>query len=512
MNNSIISYFDKTVQKFPKRIAIMENTDTITFEELRKKSLRYAEIIGKKNDFRTKDPIAVFLPKSSETVISNLAIMYTGNVFMNLDILTPIERIIGIIQKIKPKLLITNLELMKKYESNLRETKILCIEEMREDFSVFDEKKILNSMTQFIDTDPFCIINTSGSTGIPKGVVLNHKSFVDFLNWAVETFDFAQDTIMGSLSPCVFDIYVFELCMMSYQGLCMDLLDANLAIFPIKLINQLVKDRVNFLFWVPSIMVNIANLNILEACLPEELRTIWFAGEVFPTKQFNYWKKHLPKTTFANLYGPIEITLDCTYFIVNREFTDKEALPIGYPCNNTDILILNEKDEICQEKEVGELCVRGTSLAMGYYNDLEKTKSVFTQNPLNSVYPELIYRTGDMVYKNENREIMICGRKDNIIKHMGYRIELGEIEHVLINQLKIVEYCCAVYDHINKKIVLYYESSEKVNTIIFRKMLAQKLPKYMIPTEYRAMELLPRNINGKIDRQLLKEMCNEEKQ
>ena len=164
---------------------------------------------------------------------------------------------------------------------------------------------------------------------------------------------------------------------------------------------------------------------------------------------------------------------------------------------------------MCRQGEEGELCVRGTSLAMGYYKNPDKTAKVFVQNPLNRNYPEIIYRTGDMVYVNELGEIVFKGRKDSLIKHMGYRIELGEIEHAVINKLKLVEYCCVVYNKQKKEITMFYESPEKIESGEFRKQLISLFPKYMIPVVYIQKELLPRNTNGKIDRQMLSEEVNK---
>lgn len=253
-------------------------------------------------------------------------------------------------------------------------------------------------------------------------------------------------------------------------------------------------------------MVNIANMGLLDKFALSNLKLVWFAGEVFPTKQFNVWKSHLPETTFVNLYGPIEITLDCIYFIAQEVQNEAAPLPIGIPCKNTDILILNENNRKCA---AGEICVRGTSLAMGYYNNAEKTAAAFVQNPLNKSYPELIYRTGDLAYVDERGLIMFKGRKDSLIKHMGYRIELGEIEHVVVNKLKLVKNCCVVYDYERKVIVLFYEGDKAVPEAEIRKALSLEVPKYMIPVRYELVEELPRNTNGKIDRLKLSNMVNE---
>jgi len=447
------------------------------------------------------------LPKSIDSVVADIAITYSCNIYMNIDVKSPHERIKNIFDLIKPEIVITNSANLIFLNGSIENNKILLIDEVN--FNQESDRSLLLSRIELqIDTDPLCIINTSGSTGTPKGVVLNHRSFIEFTEVSIEIFKFSNQEIIGSLSPLVFDIYSFELCLLMSKGSTLLLIPDHLAAFPIKILELLKLHQVTFIFWVPTIMVNIANMNLLEAIQLPDLKIIWFAGEVFPTKQFNYWKRMLSHTMFANLYGPIEITLDCTYFIVNREIADEEQLPIGIPYRNTDILILNDKDELIKEDEEGELCVRGTSLAMGYYNNPEKTHAAFVQNPLNKSYPEIIYRTGDVVAKNSFGEIVFKGRKDSLVKHLGYRIELGEIEHVIVNTLKIAKNGCVLYQTTRKEIILFYESDTEISPAEFRKQIAEILPKYMIPTIYIRMDELPRNTNGKIDRLMLKNQIN----
>ena len=428
---------------------------------------------------------------------------------MNLDIKTPAERISNILKLVEPYYIISTSKQIKSIAGIIPESiRVILLDEEDWEEEV-DKKAILGKLSTIIDTDPSCIINTSGSTGTPKGVVLNHKSFFDFIEWALDTFKFDENLVMGSLSPLVFDIYSFELCMLMAKASTLVVLPSNLAAFPAKILDLLEQHKVNFLFWVPTIMVNIANMDLLSTYKLEHLKTVWFAGEVFPTKQFNYWHHHLPQVTFANLYGPIEITLDCTYYIVDKNIPDEQPLPIGIPCRNTDILILDGDDKAVKEPyKEGELCVRGTSLAMGYYNNPEKTAAAFVQNPLNKSYPELIYRTGDIVCYDEDGLIMFKGRKDNIVKHLGYRTDLGEIEHVIINTLKLVKNGCVVYHQAAKEITLIYEAEQEISASDFRKKIGQALPKYMIPTVYRHVDLLQRNTNGKIDRLYYKKLIN----
>lgn len=510
MKTNLLEYLEETVEKYPDRIAVIQDKENeICFRKLVENSKRLSCIISKMNNGALRKPIAVFMKKSIYSVLSDIGIIYSGNAFMNLDIKTPMLRINSILKLINPSVIITDNENAEILKEIWPQDKTLVVDLL--DFSAlsFEQKVIDTTFSRVIDTDPLCIINTSGSTGTPKGVVLNHKSFFDFTEWALNTMSFSNNEIIGCLSPFVFDIYVFEMCLLMSIGASMILIDENLAAFPVRIL-QLLNDRhVTFIFWVPTIMVNIANMKLLERISLPDIKLVWFAGEVFPTRSFNYWRKFLIQAKFVNMYGPIEITLDCTYYIIERELKDNEPIPIGFPCKNTDIIILNENNRQCLLGEEGELCVRGTSLAMGYYNNPEKTAMAFVQNPLNQSYPELIYKTGDIAVVNNLGEIIFKGRKDTLIKHAGYRIELTEIEHVIVNSLQIVRNGCVIYNYDKKEIILYYEMDGDTTLAELKKNISRVLPKYMIPTKYIRMDELPRNTNGKIDRLCLRKMTDD---
>jgi len=235
---------------------------------------------------------------------------------------------------------------------------------------------------------------------------------------------------------------------------------------------------------------------------PEYLHTIAFGSEVFPIKQFKIWRSVLPQAKFTNLYGPTEGTGMCCYYKVDRDFAPDEAIPIGRPFKNTEILLLNEKNERAGKGEAGEICIRGTSVTLGYYNNPGKTAEVFVQNPLNTAYPELIYRTGDIGKYNERGELMFVSRKDYQIKHMGHRIELGEIE-VNVNMMPRIQLSGCIYDNEKGKIVLYYVGDMEAGELT--KALKEKLPRYMIPNYVKKLDRMPLTPNGKIDRVYLKQ-------
>jgi amino acid adenylation domain-containing protein len=508
MQINIIDYLEKTAAKHADRTAVIDGEKSILFGDLNNNAKKLSRMISDHLDGMINRPVAVFTKKSIGSVLSDLAIIYSGNAYMNLDVKTPISRIQAVLQLIDPALLITDGSFANVVEDIWPIEKTINLDTVSFDLLVFNQHDVDRLLGKVIDTDPLCIINTSGSTGTPKGVVLNHRSFIDFTEWSLETMCFSDHEILGCLSPIVFDIYSYELCLLMAKGATMMLIQDTMAAFPVKILQLMNKHHVSFIFWVPTIMTNIANMGLLDKVPLNDLKTVWFAGEVFQTKQFNIWRKALPQALFVNLYGPIEITLDCTYYIVDRELSNDEPIPIGLACKNTDILILNAENKRAEQDEEGELCVRGSSSAMGYYNNPEKTAAAFVQNPLNNSYPELIYRTGDIALINVHGEIMFKGRKDTLVKHSGYRIELSEIEHVIVNSLQLVKNGCIIYNHDVNEIVLFYEPYEDLSVAEMKKRIATALPKYMIPTIYVCMDELPKNTNGKIDRLMLKGMTH----
>jgi non-ribosomal peptide synthetase component F len=272
--------------------------------------------------------------------------------------------------------------------------------------------------------------------------------------------------------------------------------------FPFRLMQYVTEHQINFLFWLPSALIYVANQNALETLDMSCLHKVLFCGEVMPNKQLNYWRRHVSHAIFANLYGPTEITDVCAYYVIDRPFTDDEPLPIGFPCENTDILLLDENNTLVTTPDVqGEICVRGSSLSPGYWNAPEKTSEVFCQNPLNPHYPESIYRTGDIAHYNDRGEIMFDGRKDFQIKHKGFRIELGEIENAA-GSLDNIHTVSADYDNKNQKIVLFYSGHLEEKKL--RAALSELLPKYMLPARYIHLDRFPYNDNGKIDRKALR--------
>lgn len=493
MQKSVIEYLLKTATAFPNKIAVHDEKEEITFSQLWQNAANIANAL--QNVISPRQPIGVYIPKGSKMVTSFAAINMSADFYVPLDTKSPTQRVASILSTLEAKVVITDVA-HKAALSAFYDGEILVYEDC---VTLMQKPEVLRYEKEQIDTDPIYSIFTSGSTGVPKGVVVSHRGVIDYIDWAVDTFKIDSTSVIGNQAPFYFDNSTLDIYLMYATGATLNIIPEINFAFPAKLIDYLNNQKITFVFWVPFVLVNVANMDILASKKPEYLRDIFFAGEVMPNKHLNYWRKHLPDCRYANLYGPTEITVDCTYYIVDREFSDDEPLPIGTPCRNSDVLILVDRKRHALQGEQGELCVRGTSLALGYYNNPGKTADAFIQNPLNTHYPETIYCTGDVVYENERGEIMYVGRIDSQIKHNGYRIELGEIETAILGS-NLVDNCCVLYNNKEKQIVLVYQAEQELNIAALRKAIGEKIPKYMLPTEYHREEVLKQNTSGKIDR------------
>lgn len=507
-HTNLTQYLDENTAAYPERDAVLDGKSALSFQELRGRSLKVASAISRRLEGKRRCVVAVFVPKGIDSITVDVAIGYSGNAYMNLDMKHPEQRFRYIFDAVRPALLITRRDISNRIQNIIGNIPVLYLEdaEAMPDLDKEEVQALLTLRDSCLDTDLLCIINTSGSTGTPKGVALNHRGFIDLIESEVAAgiLDETQE-VVASLSPLVFDHHSYEICLMMMRAATLLIVPEHFAAFPVRMLELMAEHKASYLFWVPTIMVNIANMDLLSKISLPSLRKVWFAGEVFPTAKFNYWRKHLPHAVFVNLYGPTEISVDCTYYVADRELRDDEPIPIGNALPNTEVLLLDERGQVVNTGEEGEICVRGICLAMGYYNNSQKTEAAFIQNPLNAAYPERLYRTGDIGALNEHGEILFKGRRDTLIKHMGYRIELGEIENVIVGTLGIVKNCCALYNHAEKKITLFYESPEILDERDLRTRIGEIVPRYMVPSVYVHMIDMPRNNNGKIDRLRLKQ-------
>ena len=499
MKANVTYWLDESAARLPDKTAFADEHKEITFSQLKTQAMALATRMLEKKLF--KKPVVIYLEKGVDVLVSFMGAAYSCNFYSPIDIDMPASRVNKILEVLKPSLVITTAGLRGIFEGYEYEGDYLIFEDAVS--APVDEEIVEAARCRGIDTDLLYVLFTSGSTGVPKGVTINHRSVIDYIDWVTETFDITEEDSFGNQAPFYFDNSILDIYSTIKSGATTYIIPKNLFAQPVPLLEYLKEKKINTIFWVPSALIVVAKLKAFRNVdLSDTLLRVLFCGEVMPNKQLNVWRKFLPDVLYANLYGPTEITDACTYYIVDREFADDEPLPIGIPMANTDILVLNDKDELVKDGEIGELCVRGTSLSMGYYNNLEKTKEAFVQNPLNPTVPETIYRTGDLVKYNEYGEIVYLSRKDFQIKHMGHRIELGEIE-TAVSSLEEIALCCCLYDEKHQKIVLFIE--EELEKAYINKQISGLVPEYMLPGKVICLEKMPINANGKIDRVKLKE-------
>lgn len=498
---NVVEYLEKTIEEFPDKKAIIDENGSISFFELRRLSRRLASQIIKDRFF--KEAVVVFLPKGKECIVSFLAAAYSGNFYVPISTDMPVERIKKIVNTVKPSVVITNKDFYKIFKNVGLEIKYYLYENI--EGYIEDEQLIIKTLPKIVDMDLLYVLFTSGSTGEPKGVCMSHYAIIDRIEWACDTFDINENDSIGNQSPFYFDNSILDIYGMLKSGATMHIIPHELFSYPVALLEYLNEHKISLIFWVPSALILVANLRALREVKLQYTKKILFCGEVMPNKQLNIWRQYNPDAVYANLYGTTEIPLVCTYYIVDRIFNDEDLLPIGLPCKNIDILVLNEENNKVEVNEPGELCVRGGSLTKGYYNNIKKTEEALVQNPLNQDYVEWIYKTGDIVKYNEYGELIYLTRKDFQIKHKGHRIELGEIE-AMANSLEYISNCCCLYDKKRNRIIFFYADAVEEEKIIGD--LEKKIPDYMIPGHCIKLEFMPMNSNGKIDRMALKDKYN----
>ncbi len=508
--NSAVRLLDRAATKYGDKTAVSDEWESFSFARLKAVGQSIATALLSKDDGGyMPTPVMVYLPKSGKCIASFMGAMYSGNPYVPIAYDMPPSRIQRIVDLLEGRgSIITDEQgLVSLKEMNIPETMSVFVYEEISDTPA-NETEIYKALSKVCDTDPIYIMFTSGSTGEPKGVTVPHRGVVDYAIWVHNTFGIDHTTKLGNQAPFYFDNSIFDIYSMLLTGAEMNIIPETLFMFPSKLPEYIRDNNITTIFWVPTVMINVANSGALENVEMPQLKTVAFCGEVMPNTQLNIWRKHHPDAVYANLYGPTEISDVCTYYIVDREFNDHDPLPIGRACENMRVIILNSENKIAKPNEQGELCVIGSGVALGYWNRPDISDKVFIQNPANSLFQELIYRTGDLAYVTDDGLIMYDGRMDNQVKVKGNRIELGEIEcaAMCVNGVKGA---CAVFDAPNEQIVLFVESCEALVLRKFNNELKQYIPKYMLPSKLVVMDKFPHTANDKIDRVTLKKSLSE---
>ena len=378
MLKNVLEYLEQTVEQVPDRLAFADEAHTLTFSELYQAGRSIGTALARRTACHNR-PIVVLVERSAMTVAAMLGVLYSGNFYVPLDRQMPRQRMKQLLEQLQPEALI---------------------------FSQAAEEL------------------ASGDASYTWVVF----TIIDFMEWYTPTMGITGHDVLGNQAPFCFDLSVKDLYTTLKTGATTWIIPKMCFSFPLLLIRFLNQHHVTTLSWATSAFHLVANSGVLEKEVPERLRMVILGGEVLQAKQLNRWRRALPQVQYVNLYGPTEVTVDCTYYFIDREFDDTETIPIGKACGNMDVFLLDADKNPVPQGTPGELCVRGSGLALGYYGDWERTAGAFLQNPKNPWYLDRIYRTGDLAVEDAAGNFCFIGRKDHQIKHGGYRIELGEIE------------------------------------------------------------------------------------
>ncbi|MDW2800605.1 amino acid adenylation domain-containing protein [Clostridium boliviensis] len=498
--NNVLEYLENSAKNFPHKTALTDPSSSCTYKELYDR----ARIIGSYLSGLTasEKPVVVYMDKCVEALISFMGIVYAGCFYTFINPDQPAARIGQILEVLQPDCIIC----LGDADQKLRGLSFhgTIFDYLKISSPLFCER--LNAIrSESSDTQPLYCNFTSGSTGVPKGVLVSHRSVIDFMKYFPDMFHITQDDVIGNQAPLDFDVSVKDIYSAFKTGASIVLIPKKHFSIPTMLLDYLCSHQVTTLIWAVSALCMVSQLKGFTYKVPDRVNKVLFSGEAMPASHLAIWQKYLPHAQFVNLYGPTEITCNCTYYPVLKVFEPEEKIPIGIPFPNERVFLLGPDDKlITEEGKTGEICVAGTALALGYYNNPKQTQKAFVLNPLNTHYPETIYRTGDLAFYNNLGELCFSGRKDFQIKHMGHRIELEEIELVLNSYPEISRACCAFDTKKNRLAAFYCGELDKKELL---KRMRETLPSYMIPNLCIPVLHIPVTANGKMDRKKLLEMC-----
>lgn len=502
--NNILELLEHTAAARPDQTAVIDENGADRFETLLFRSRCCGTALAAHLSPTT--PIPVLLEKGREALYAFFGAAYAGCFYVPLSPALPQPRLAQILSVLQAPCIVTDQEHAALAAQLPGAGRVLLVDQLLQ--TQPDDALLARIRKNAIDGDPLYCNFTSGSTGTPKGVVVSHRSVLDFIIPFTELFRIGPDDIIGNQAPLDFDVSVKDIYSAMYTGATLVLLPRRLFSQPSALMDALCTHRVTTLIWAVSALCLVSSFHGLDYRTPETVNKVLFSGEVMPPKHLKSWMEHLPHADFVNLYGPTEITCNCTYHRIEsgRDYT--AGIPLGTAFPNERVFLLDAVgQEIHQPDQEGEICVSGAALALGYYNNPEQTRAVFTQHPSNSRYLQPVYRTGDLGRWNARGELCFLGRKDFQIKHMGHRIELEEIERA-VQEAEGVSRCCCVYDANKERLHGFYTGTADKAAV--RTALMQRLPVFMLPRTLERLDSLPLTENGKTNRKFLLALARKE--
>ncbi len=497
---NVLDYFENTVTKYARKTAVDDGNILMTWEELQECSMK----IGTALLHRTCSgrAVVILMKKSAMTLAAMIGAVYAGCFYTVIDPEQPADRLCKILRISGPEIVLTCgkdtvLPSQIRYQGQ-----VLSVEEAV--FEKADENALKAVRRKTGRKDILYCMFTSGSTGTPKGVAVSHDAVIKFISHFTELFQVSDEDRIGNQAPFDFDVSVKDIYSCMFTGAMLVLIPQEMFAVPPVLLDYLCRKRVSILIWAVSALTTVSSLKGLDYRVPTNVKKILFSGEIMPVRQLKKWQTALPEAAFVNLYGPTEVTCNCTWYPIEKNIEEDENIPIGRPLPGRDVFLLDSSEKIVTRPgEQGEICVAGESLAEGYYHDPAETEKKFRVRPGTQ---DRYYRTGDLGYYGRNGAMYFSGRKDFQIKHMGHRIELEEIE-LELNRIRGVEKTCCFPGKNNRYLVAVYTGSAAEKDV--RNDIKEKLPAYMVPQKIQWIRQLPMTRNGKTDRRRLAECFGE---
>jgi amino acid adenylation domain-containing protein len=525
MNRLLQTWVAQQAETRPDSAAIVMGNDALTYGQLETFSNRLAHVLREAGSQRG-DRVCILMPKSPAAIVSMIGILKAGCMHVPIDAATPAARIRHIFDscenrwvlaagRVSPLLdeLLADEPLRARTSVGWLDPQAPSGTNFAPAFSSADlDAASSDALPQQCTADEGShILFTSGSTGMPKGVVITHSNVATFVDWALKHYQIDHTDRFSGHTPFHFDLSTFDIFGSITAGAQLHLVPAETTVLPPKLAEFIRESKLTQWFSVPSVLNYLAKFNAVRQNDFPSLRRVLWCGEVLPTPALIYWMERLPKVHFSNLYGPTEATIASSYYDVTVCPSDPKApIPIGTACDGEKLLVLDDQLQSLPPREIGDLYIAGTGLSPGYWRDPQKTASAFITDPRSTDPSVRLYRTGDLAWQDQDGLVYFVGRADSQIKVRGYRIELGEIETAL-NAMGRLQECAVVAiptDNFGGWMICcayVVRPGDDVSLTALREQLKKTVPSYMFPARWMACDLLPKNPNGKIDRPRLKE-------
>lgn len=503
-------YLLESANKYPQKTAIVYEENKVTYQGLLRWSRQVANQLHKMG-FSARNAVCLYLEKSMQEIAAMFGVLFCNGFYIPLDtVASPVRRCLTIIEKSASDYIITD---KKNYEILLantdlewqKEKKILVLDEKIMTTPLEDGQEV--SLRQGISQDLAYILYTSGSTGEPKGAMLTHRNATAFINWCLHYFKPDEKEQFISITPFHFDLSIFDIYVSIASGGCLYIPSRQEEENPLQIINILRREKVTYLYSVPSLWIAFVKYGKIEKGTFPSLKKVLFAGESFPLKYLKKGMELVPQAEFYNLYGLIETNVFTFYKVEKKDLGQDMPIPIGYVCEDSEAVIIKDNREVTEVLEEGELCVRGSTVMKGYYREKELTAKSFMISPIPHHHGELLYKTGDIVMRNEKGAFVLIGRNDFIVKKNGYRIGLPEIEAAIYTFPFVQEAAVIAFKQGEEVMIcagIQKTKENQIKILEFKQKLRDRIPKYMIPDFIAFLQELPHNQNGKIDRQKLK--------